>query len=173
MKRLAIAAGAVLVLLIAVSSVWHTVRMELLFRTGGATSANASAYGDYAMFPAAEAIHLLGLVVVEVVLVEGVGPEAQLVTLVAGPWRATTEVADTRIDYTYITGASPKGSQLSWSSDESRPAVFVVGDIGQTKAQATVFGREFIVRTNAVVEDHPWSVTLERFGRAGSRTASP
>ena len=165
MKRLAIAAGAVLVLLIAVSSVWHTVRMELLLV--GSTSTDASASGDYAMFPAAEDIHLLGLVVVEVVLIEGVGPEAQPVTLAAGTWRATTEVVDTRIDGTYIIGASPRGSRLSWSSDESRPAVFVVGDIGQTQAQATLFGREFTIRTNAVVEDHPWSVTLERFGRPG------
>ena len=160
MKRLGITAGAVLVLLIAVSSVWHTVRMEWLL--WGAEPVARETYNDDAMFREAD---ILGQVVVEVVLVEGVGSEPQPVTLAAGTWRATTEAVDHSIDDTHIIGTSRRGSRLSWSSGESRPAVFVVGDFGRT--QATLYGRGFIIRTNAVEEDHPWSVTLERFGQPG------
>ena len=148
-----------LVLLITIASVWHTVRLELVLR--GAGSTDVSAYARYPRFQEAD---YFGQVVVEVVLVEGVGSEAQPVTLAAGTWRATMEAVDGRIDDTHIVGISPtaRSSRLSWSSNESRPAVFVVGDFGQ--APATLYGREFSIRTNAVVENHPWSVTLERFG---------
>ena len=134
----------------------------LLCDAGSSDGADASAYGRSAMFPEVEVSDVAGLVVVEVVLVEGVGPEEQPVTLAAGIWRATTEAIDTRIDGTYIEGLSERGSRLSWSCDESRPAYFAVGDFGQSLG--TLYGREFIIRTNAIVDDHPWSVTLERFG---------
>ena len=134
----------------------------LLWGAQGSSGAGAGIYDESALFPEVEVSDFDGLVVIEVVLVDGVGPEEREVTLGAGIWRATTEAVDSSIDDTHIVGTSERGSRLSWSSDESRPAYFVVGDFGQS--QATLYGREFIVRTNAVIEDHPWSVTLERFG---------
>jgi len=134
----------------------------LLWSAQTSRGTSAGIYDESAIFSEVEVSDFAGLVVVEVVLIEGVGPEEREVTLGAGIWRATTEAVDTRIDNTHIIGKSERGSRLSWSSDESRPAYFAVGDFGQS--QATLYGREFIVRTNAVVESHPWSVTLERFG---------
>jgi len=106
--------------------------------------------------------HIDGLVVLEVVLVEGVGPEEQPVTLAAGTWRATVAVGAPSIDEAQITGIDGYRSTISWTISDSRPAVVVVGDHPDHGA-ATLYGREFRIGVNAIDED-PWSVTLERFG---------
>ena len=163
-QRWAPLAVLALQLMTGAASVFAAVVLGLLLWDVRASSGTrAGTYEVSAIFPEAEISDFDGLVVIEVALVEGVGREKRTVTLAAGIWRATTEAVDTRIDETHIEGLGERSSRLSWSSDESRPAYFVVGDFGQSRA--TLFGREFIVGTNAVVEDHPWSVTLERFGR--------
>ena len=161
LKRLARIAGLTLGCVVAVALVWHVVRFELLFLGAG------SSFEDpYATF-GNEAIYIQG-VVVEVVLVEGTGREDQFVTLVPGLWRATVQ-ADSDIDLAQISGVGDYPSTISWGTrtfsgpTRTQPAVFVVGDRGTPGV--TLYGREFRVRTNAIDDNHPWSVTLERFGR--------
>ena len=160
LKRLARIAGLTLGCIVVVALVWHVVRFELLFLGAGASVDDA-----YVTF-GNEEIYLEG-VVVEVVLVEGMGREDQFVTLAPGTWRATVEVVDSDTDSAQISSVDGYASTIRWSTQISsgrtrpRPAVFVVGDRGTPGV--TLYGREFRVRTNAIVDNHPWSVTLERF----------
>ncbi len=160
LKRLARIAGLVLGGIVAVALVWHVVRFELLFLGVG-----SSVEDPYATF-GNEEIYLDGGVV-EVVLVEGLGREDQFVTLAPGTWRATVEVVDSGIDSAQISSVGEYSSTISWSTQifqgptRPRPAVFVVGNRGTPRV--TLYGREFRVRTNAIADNHPWSVTFERF----------
>ncbi len=99
---------------------------------------------------------------IEVILVDGLGAEEQVVTLAAGIWRATTEAFGTSIDETQVIGTGERDSRLGWASDASRPAYFKIGNYPDPGA--TLYGRELIIRTNAVSDSYPWSGTLERFG---------
>ncbi|MCY3913782.1 MAG: hypothetical protein OXG43_11140 [Chloroflexi bacterium] len=146
-----------LLLIIAVAVVWLTVRIELTFWTFGLAPDS-----DDAAFGAEVDIH--GLVVREVVLVEAVGREEPRLTLAAGTWRATVETADVGIDWAQIAVAGPRRNTIGWDISNSRSAVFVVSYRPPSRdTPGTLNGREFRIRTNAI-DDHPWSVTLERLG---------
>lgn len=146
-----------LLLTIAVAVVWLTVRIELTFwNLGVAPDSDDAAFG-------AE-VDTYGLVVREVVLVEAVGREEPRVTLAAGTWRATVEAADVGIDWAEIAAAEPRRNSIGWNISNSRPAIFIVSHgppIPDTPGMLN--GREFRILTNAI-DDHPWSVTLERLG---------
>lgn len=150
-------ASLALLLIVAVALVWLTVRIELTFWTFGVASNS-----DDTVFGAEVDIH--GLVVREVVLVEAVGREEPRVTLAAGTWRATVETADVRIDWAEIAVAGPRRNSIGWDISNSRPAIFVVSySPPSPDTPGMLNGREFRILTNAV-DDHPWSVTLERLG---------
>lgn len=148
--------------LIAVTLVWQTVRRELLYWGAEFSSGTSAPVDTSAMFDEVAVSDLDDLVVIEVILVDGLGREERPVTLAAGIWRATTEAFGTSINETQIIGTGERNSRLGWSSDASRPAYFSVGNYPDPGA--TLYGRDFQVRTNALSDDHPWSVTLERFG---------
>ncbi|MCY4110798.1 MAG: hypothetical protein OXF96_02515 [Chloroflexi bacterium] len=152
-----------LMFLIALALVWQTVRRELLYWGAQVSSGSSPPIDSSAMFSEVSVSDLEDLVVIEVILVDGLGHEERPVTLAAGIWRATTEAFGTTINETQIIGTGEKDSRLGWSSDASRPAYFEVGNYPDP--DSTLYGREFIIRTNALSDDHPWSVTLERFGR--------
>ena len=162
MKRWQRVAVLTLVLLIAVSSVWQTVRLEQVFWSFGSAQDSA-----YATFGRGGDVDLHGLDVREVVYVQGVGREDALVTLANGTWRATVEATDSSIDEAKIASTGEHFSSLSWSildsRADSRAAVFVVGDYPDPGAR--LYGPEFSINTNAIEDHYAWSVTLERFGR--------
>ncbi len=160
LKRLARIVGLTLGGIVVVALVWHVVRFELLLLGAG-----SSVQDPYATFENEE-IYLEG-VVVEVVLVEGLGREDQFVTLAPGLWRATVQADGSAIDWAQISGVDDYPSTIGWNTrtfsgpTRAQPAVFVVGDRGTQGV--TLYGREFRVRTNAIDDNHAWSVTLERF----------
>ena len=67
-----------------------------------------------------------------------------------------------------ISSTGEHRGNIAWSietladgSTRARSALFVVGNVG--KPYVPLAGREFRVRVNAIYDDHPWSVNLERF----------
>ena len=148
MKRAAIAVVGIVVLLTAVASTWHAVRMEL-FIWGASPSAMTTA-GDE------EALH--GKIVREVLLVEGVGREDQRFTLTPGVWRATVEAADATVDEARLSSTGERNSTSSWNLDY--PLVFTVGEFSRA---AFTHGPDLAIRVNTLEDFVEWSVTLERF----------
>ena len=103
-----------LVALIALSSVWQTVRRELLYWGAEFSRGSSAPVDTSALFSEVSVSDLNDLVVIEVILVEGVGREERPVTLGAGIWQATTEAFGTTINETQIIGSGEEESRLGW-----------------------------------------------------------
>ena len=111
LKRLARIAGLTLGGIVVVALVWHVVRFELLFLGVGAGSSVENPYATFGD----EEVYLEG-VVVEVVLVEGLGREDQFVTLAPGLWRATVQADGSAIDWAQISGVGDYPSTIGWNT---------------------------------------------------------
>ena len=154
LKRLARAALVTIWLIAALSAIWLVVRTEVGLRVHTVPAPSSGPFDD-------ESLSLLDQVAVEVEFVQGKGAEGHIITLADGTWRATAAAADASTANVYIESTGDAYSRVGWNLSILRSAVFMVGD--PSDQDVALYGNEFLVHTDAIDDDHRWSVTFERF----------